>query len=85
MLGVQQIDSYNGLAIPRNLVHSLWPTENVPAPLHTRKGGEGIFQLDSSSDVIAVVEIGVSVGSGILVGIWGAVVKEDGVLPCIGM
>ena len=46
---------------------------------HDRKGGEGIFQLDSSSDVIAVVEIGVSVGSGILVGIWGAVVKEDGV------
>ena len=57
----------------------MWPTENVSTPLHTRKGGKGIFQLNSPPDVTAMVVIGVSDSSGILVRIWGAMVKDDGV------
>ena len=77
MLGIQQIYPCNVLAIRQNLVYSLWPTENVPTPLHTRKGGKGIFQLDSPPDVTAMVVMGVSVCSRIFVGVWGAVVKDD--------
>ena len=80
LLGIQQIYSEDRLTIQRQWIQSLWPTENVLAtPLNTRKRGKGIFQFNSSSDVNAMVLMGVSVGSGILVGIWGAVVKEDGV------
>ena len=80
LLGIQQIYSEDRLTIQRQWIQSLWPTENVLAtPLNTRKRGKGIFQFYSSSDVNAMVVIGVSVGSGILVRIWGAVVKDDGV------
>ena len=70
LLGIQQIYSEDRLTIQRQWIQSLWPTENVLAtPLNTRKRGKGIFQFNSSSDVNAMVLMGVSVGSGILVGI----------------
>ena len=80
LLGVQQIYSHDGLAIQRHWMHSLRPTENVPAaPLNTRKGWKGIFQFNSSSDVDAMEVMGVSVGSGIFVGVWGAMAEDEGV------